>query len=320
MENPPGSSPGEGFHHYLPITDELLHSGFYVTSLGRAVIAPGEGYPPRTHPSLYDFSWEKGRTLPEFSLMLITCGEGIFETRRTGKVRLEGGVAVLLFPGVWHRYRPCRAIGWTEKWVHFNGEFPHKLMDQGIISSERPVLASGDFQYVETALDRLLAAAHSNPASNSLQISLLALGALAAAFGDAPAPAAPVTAFHAEEKGADPIAAAAIDYIWTRSHKVLSVQDVAENVGMTRRTLERHMTATIGHSVLDEIVQCRFSRAERLLRETDLPIKTIVALAGFGSVQNLRYVFLGRAGCAPGEYRERHRSYFRMLEIPAASR
>jgi transcriptional regulator GlxA family with amidase domain len=63
------------------------------------------------------------------------------------------------------------------------------------------------------------------------------------------------------------------------------------------------MLAGRGHSVLDEIIQCRFSRAERLLRETSLPIKTIVNLAGFGSPENMRQVFLARVKYSPLDYR-----------------
>ncbi|HEY8902439.1 MAG TPA: hypothetical protein VIM48_01950, partial [Chthoniobacterales bacterium] len=61
-------------HHYLPIDDELMRSGFYVTSVGHSAVPAGSSYPPVTHPSLYDFRWEDGRVLPEFSLMIITSG------------------------------------------------------------------------------------------------------------------------------------------------------------------------------------------------------------------------------------------------------
>jgi transcriptional regulator GlxA family with amidase domain len=63
------------------------------------------------------------------------------------------------------------------------------------------------------------------------------------------------------------------------------------------------MLAGRGHSVLDEIIQCRFTRAERLLRETSLPLKTIVDLAGFGSPENMRQVFLARVKLSPLDYR-----------------
>ena len=73
---------------------------------------------------------------------------------------------------------------------------------------------------------------------------------------------------------------------------------------MNRRKLERHFRAALGRGVLDEIVNCRYSRAERLVRETDLPLKSIVGLAGFGGMENMRRVFLARAGHSPAAHRQ----------------
>ncbi len=292
--------------HYLPITDELLHSGFYVTSAGHGIILPGAGYPPLQHPSLYSFTWEEGRTLPEFSLILITGGRGIFESRKMGRISIEAGAVIQLFPGIWHRYKPDRKTGWTEKWVQFNGEFAHKLLDESIVSQERPVVHLRKYRPVEMAFDPLLKAIHDNPSSNSLFLSVMALGVIAA-LAKQRLPALPIPPPHAPGAPIDRTVAAALDHIWTRSHRPLSVSEVAGALGVTRRKLERHMMTCKGHGVLEEIVQCRFSRAERLLRETDLPLKTVVSLAGFGSVQNMRYVFLNRTRCSPGGYRLRYR-------------
>ncbi|BCU78600.1 AraC family transcriptional regulator [Luteolibacter sp. LG18] len=295
-------------HHYLPIPDDLLHSGMYVTSVGRSVVAPGAPYPAHQHPSLYHFSWEQGRTLPEFSLLLVAKGSGLLETREIGRTRLKEGNVVLVFPGVWHRYRPDPETGWMEKWVHFNGKFAHTLMEQNLITPLRPVLEPADPEEVGRSLDRLLGLVDEAPTSNSLKLSLLAMGALGLALGSVPV-SAPRSPRRQKGTAGDPVVEAAIDYIWTRSHKVLSVPDVAAALGITRRTLERRMMATTGHSVLDEIIGCRFSRAERLLRETDLPVRTIVDLAGFGSTENFRQVFVKRVGMSPAAYRAQYRHF-----------
>lgn len=294
--------PAGDFHHYLPIPDSLLHGGFYITSAGFSRVGRGDAYPKALHPSLYHFKWTQGRILPEFSVMLITKGAGLFESQETGRVPLREGSVVLLFPGVWHRYRPNQRTGWTEKWAHFNGEFAHQLLELGVLSSDRPVLQPSDTTAVEDALDRLLESTARNPSSNSLFHSLQVLGALAAAVGE---PQYAAVGTNPEPFGA--LVTAAIAHIWTRSHHVLSVSDVANALGVTRRTLERHVAAALGHTVLDEIIQCRFGRAERLLRETDLPVKSVVNLSGFGSMENMRQVFIARTNLAPSAYRsQRH--------------
>ncbi len=125
MKTVPASSlshlpePGNHVRHYLPLSDEMFHCGFYVTSSGYSTISPGTPYPPVKHPTLYHFDWKEGRVLPEFSLMLITAGEGVFESEATGTVSLKPGLAAFLFPGIWHRYRPNMETGWTERWMQF---------------------------------------------------------------------------------------------------------------------------------------------------------------------------------------------------------
>jgi AraC-like DNA-binding protein len=292
----------DGFHHYLPIPDDLFRAGIYVTSAGRGVVHPGECYPPAPHPQLYQFKWSEGRILPEFSFILITSGTGMFESRATGQIPIGAGMAILLFPGTWHRYQPDPDVGWTEQWIQFNGEFVHRLWEQKMIAPERAVLRPAELRAVQSVLERLLNQIHIDSYSNSLFHSMQALSVLTLALCDAPVASSawPKTPPKAPK---DPLVAAALDIIWTRSHQVLSVEDVAALLGVNRRTLERRMAATLGRSVLDEIISCRFSRAERLLRETELPIKTVVSLAGFGSVESLRQVFVKRTQLPPAEYR-----------------
>ena len=43
--------------------------------------------------------------------MLLTKGGGIFESRETGPLAVGVGSIVLLFPGVWHHYRPNKKTG-----------------------------------------------------------------------------------------------------------------------------------------------------------------------------------------------------------------
>jgi AraC-like DNA-binding protein len=295
--------PPSAFHYYLPIPDEIFDGGIYVTSAGSGVVHPGEAYPPVQHPTLYHFDWNQGRVLPEFSLMLLTSGRGIFESRSTRRISVEDKTAILLFPDVWHRYAPDPKTGWTEQWVHFNGELAHRLLEQGVISPDKAVIPLADSGPAERAFARLLDHVHGAPTSNSLLVSLMALSALTAVIGPAGQP--PQAKALAANSNTDPMIAAARDTIWTRSHKILSVNDVVEALGVERRTLERRFAAKLGHTVLEEIIQCRFRRAERLLSETDLPIKTIVTLAGFGSLENMRQVFIAETGLSAADYRKR---------------
>jgi AraC-like DNA-binding protein len=296
----------EGFHHYLPVDDQAIKWGIYVTGAGRVAIRPGQSYPPSGHPGPYDFRWQLGRTLPEFQVILVTQGRGLFESHETGALRVEDGSLLFLFPGVWHRYQPDPLTGWTERWLSFNGELAHRFMDHGPVDATTAVRKSNDSEGVAAEFDRLLGNIHMNPSQNSLLLSLHAMSLLAtaieAAMSEEPAR---VSVSVQSPEPADPLVAEAVGFIWTRSHYPITVPKIAQALGVNRRTLERRFAAERGQSILDEINDCRLSRAKRLLEETDLPIKVVTHLAGFSSEQRMRATFLTREGILPSEHRSR---------------
>jgi transcriptional regulator GlxA family with amidase domain len=103
----------------------------------------------------------------------------------------------------------------------------------------------------------------------------------------------------------DPIVQRALEIIWKQSPFPASVNDIARQLPVTRRTLDRRFVEATGHSVLEEINFCRLSRAKRLLTETDLPVKTVAHLAGFSSTERMRVLFVEREGVSPISYRKR---------------
>lgn len=298
---------GTDFFHYLPVTDRDMRLGLYVTGAGRSRIRPGTAYPPAGHPDLYDFTWNEGRILPEFQIILITRGRGEFESRETGRMPIAHNALILLFPDTWHRYRPSRATGWQERWISLNGEFAHRMRELDLISPARAVRQVPVETDLAAAFDRTLDRTHADPARQSplVLVGAIELLALAAEFAapppDPPRPRAPrygVT---------DPLVASAIELIWTHSHRQLSVPQIAAQLDTPRRTLERRTSAALGRTVLDEIHRCRLTRAKRLLEETNLPIKMVAYLAGFRDGERLRLLLREEEGRSPANYRERAR-------------
>lgn len=299
--------PGEiDWYHYLPPPDAAVRGYFYLTSVGHSQALPGEPYPKQMHPKLYHFSWEEGRVLPEFQLLLITQGRGTFQSRNSPVVSLSAGQALILPPNLWHRYRPASETGWTEKWVQFDGAIAFRLFAREVETSRASIVTLQDPETTEQLLCRLEDAVQRTPNFNSALLSMRALAVLESVLA---APSAQ-SVLEEEKKANDAVVAAAVNYIWTRGRHVLNVPEVADAIGVNRRTLERHMLMTLGHGVLDEIVNCRFVRAERLVRSTNLPLKLIVSLSGFGSLENMRQIFLAKTGMSPGSYRSHHRGLF----------
>jgi AraC-like DNA-binding protein len=298
------------FYHYLPVNDDAMRWGIYITGAGRGSIPVQQAYPSEGHPSLYQFNWKQGRTLPEFQGILITEGQGKFDSRSTGGQSVQPNTLILLFPGIWHRYRPDPATGWTERWISFNGEMAHGLMNQGLIRPEKALCACADPEELTRRFDRLLGRVHRNPTENSILLSMHAMDLIAELTEqtlDKPLPSGARASGLVVDSVNDALVAQAMDLIWTHSHRPLSVAYLAAQLPCTRRTLERRFLAARQHSILDEINACRLSRARRLLRETELSVKTVAFLAGFTSSERMRVAFLNQEGCPPDQYRKKHR-------------
>ena len=296
------------FFHYLPVNEEAMKGGMYVTGAGHATIRPGERYPPSGHPALYQFDWSRGRTLPEFQLVSFNDGAGEFESEATGQVTFEGSALVFIFPGVWHRYRPASRVGWSERWISFNGELVHRLFDIALFGPRLAVAKPHEPKRLADEYDRIIKALHDRSLQHPSVLTYLVLSLISRAVADRLEDALDTGAVPKDESTYatldDPIVRRALELIWTHSHYPMSVSDIARQLPVTRRTLDRRFVEATGHSVLDEINACRLSRAKRLLAETELPVKTVARLAGFSSTERLRVTFVEREGLSPTVFRK----------------
>jgi AraC-like DNA-binding protein len=295
-------------YYYLPVNDDAMRWGIYLTGVGRTVVPGGSVYPPYSHPRLYHFGWEQGRTLPEFQVVLISQGRGVFESQ-TGKLTVPPRSVFFLFPGVWHRYRPVEETGWIEHWIAFNGELAHRLMETSLLQRDVPIRRVADSAGLARCFDDLIEKVVAHPARNSILLSLHALGLLGTVIEAATGVELPSALEFSGQRDLtdDAVVSQALAWIWTRGHQAISVEQIAEAVGVTRRTLERRFQASVGHSIVDEIIGCRVNRAKRLLEETDMPVKAIAYLAGFPSEQRMRVAFVQRERLSPLKFRSHAR-------------
>jgi AraC-like DNA-binding protein len=293
------------FYHYLPVDDTVIQWGLYLTGAGIATVSAGVDYPPKGHPGVYEFRWDIGRTLPEFQILVITDGHGIFESEQTGKIAIEPDTVMILFPGVWHRYRPDKQTGWTERWISLNGTIPHYLTDQRYLSPDRAICQIDEPTQLLAAFDSILDSVDKKPTDNTLLTSLNAMPLITEVIEKTGGNVSPDACLHDKNITAtdDPLVASALDMIWTHSHRAISVGYLLSQLPTTRRTLERRFKKACGRSINDEIIQCRLSRATRLLRETHLPVKTVAYLSGFGHPEKMRYAFENNLGQTPSNFR-----------------
>ncbi len=97
--------------------------------------------------------------------------------------------------------------------------------------------------------------------------------------------------------------AAALKFIRQQHGRGISVDRVAQEVAMSRRSLEKRFRDTIGRTILEEIQLTRLERAKRLLMETTHPISKVAEMAGFGSAGYFIQFFQKQVGKTPRKYR-----------------
>lgn len=299
---------GEDYFRYIPVRQRDEQWGLYVTGAGCTSIPPGREYPPQTHPELYQFDWTSGRTLPEYQAIYITRGEGVFESAPTGVQQIAPGTIIFLFPGVWHRYRPLPEAGWDEWWVGFNGEVMDRLVARKFFAPARALLATGMQKSIlapfESLLDRLRGEQTGFPhliAADVMEI----LAAASAAVEREPAELisqGPRDVLAVKDR----MVAEAMRLIWQQSHRPMTVESLARQLPITRRSLERRFRAAVGHGIHAEIVRCRLERAKRLLVGTDLLLKQVASAAGFTCADGMSRIFRRTEGITPQEYRRRN--------------
>ena len=98
---------------------------------------------------------------------------------------------------------------------------------------------------------------------------------------------------------------ALMNSVRTRLKEPHSVDTLAEEARMSRRSFTRHFKAVTGTSAAAWLLKERLLYSQRLLESSDESIETIADRAGFGSVAAMRMHFRAALGVSPTVWRER---------------
>ncbi|MEK9979776.1 MAG: GlxA family transcriptional regulator [Paracoccaceae bacterium] len=105
-----------------------------------------------------------------------------------------------------------------------------------------------------------------------------------------------------ERLGAD--VRAAIEIIEANIADPLSVPDIAEQVGLSQRQLERQFNKSVGCSIVQFGLLLRLQHARVLLISTDLGVREIATASGFNSLSHFAHAFKKCFGRRPSANRQ----------------
>ena len=81
---------------------------------------------------------------------------------------------------------------------------------------------------------------------------------------------------------------------------------LAEAAAMSLRNLQRLFVRATGLTPARFVERARIALAQRFLRETGLPLKSVAARCGFGNEERMRRAFRRATGLSPSEYAGRY--------------
>lgn len=102
--------------------------------------------------------------------------------------------------------------------------------------------------------------------------------------------------------------AAALHFIRQHACEGIGVEDVSRAVRLSRSTLECRFTRLVGCPPRTEIARRQFERIQRLLVQTEFPLKKIADIAGFDYPETMCRLFKRHTGQSPIAYRVRHKT------------
>ncbi|SEL63425.1 helix-turn-helix domain-containing protein [Parapedobacter koreensis] len=286
----------ENYQKYLHISDIDREWGFYINTVGYCKTSKNMHYPDRSkHPRDHVFSWNKGRILDGYYIVFITGGSGIFESAKTAPQQIGAGTCFILFPGIWHRYKPDASVGWEEYWIGFNGEYPKTIMER-FFSPDNPCIKTGLNKDLLAAFAQLLATVFHAQIGYPQLISGITLQIMALLK----------KVRTVEETDNDPESIWVSQTIFILQNQLatpVNMEKLAEQFPISYSKFRKSFKRLTGKSPNQYHLDLRLDKAEELLKSTNMTIKEIGYHTGFDSPYYFSRLFKAKFGLSPKVFR-----------------
>ena len=281
---------------YVTVSEEDVNWGLFINDAGYSEVKANTPYPLSGHPDSYFFNWENGRMLDEYQINYITNGSGIFETRNEN-YRIQPGTILILFPNVWHRYKPDLKIGWNEHFIGFNGNFAQHIFKHELLSKNNPVLKIGfqdnllqEFMNVISLID-----------DEKPGYQQIATGKLLSIFGSV------ISIIKNNEfasKDIEKKIRKANLYMRDNLNRNINMEELALSQGISYSTFRRMYKKYMGMSPNQYHLRLRIQKSKEMILYSKKSIKLIAYELGFESIHYFSRLYKNKEGISPSEIRK----------------
>lgn len=284
---------------YLLAGERDKQWGLTVSTVGFDCIKPGDAYPTPGHADGYYFHKETGRTLDEFQLLYVAEGKGIFKSTHMKEVELKAGDMFLLFPGEWHTYFPDPDTGWESYWIGFKGKNINDRLEAGFISKDKPIYHVGYSGAIVWLYKEALRIAENEPPFMQQILAGLANHLVGMMY------ALQRTNELSKSTERMDMMNRAKKHIRESLESNLTIQQVAEQLGMSYSNFRKQFKEHTGISPATYQQDLKLQRAKELLSTTDMSIKEIAYRLNFDSPDYFSAKFKAKTGRKPSEMRQK---------------
>ncbi len=252
------------------------NQGINILNVGHNIHQANHPYPDIQHPNDYYFEWEKGRSLKEYQIIYISKGEGYFEANGLPPQVIEAGTIILLYPGVWHRYRPKETTGWEEYWVGFSGTYAHYLLEQECFNPQNPIIIVGfNAEFLET-FSKLIEVIEARGESFQKLSSFLLIHLLGIVY-------ASVLLSNRKMSRKEEIIDKVRNEIHKNWDKDIDFEALAKSFNLSYIWFRKTFKEVLGTSPNQYHLTLKLRKAEQLIQETNMTLAEIAYQSGFES-------------------------------------
>lgn len=271
--------------------------GIEILNFGHKIYGPHQPYPDIDHPDNYLFNWEDGRSLKEYQIVYIPNGEGFFEVNGLPIQKVGPGTVFLLFPEIWHRFKPNPNTGWEEYWLGFQGEYAKYLLEQKCFSKQSPVISVGLIPEFLNTFSNLISTLEEEKSTFDKLASFHVINFLGVIYAS--------VLRNNLSRGKKEEMVRRIQYeIHSNWNKDIDILKICQEHHVNYNSFRKMFKETFGTSPGQYLLMLRLKNAANLIKETDHSITEIAYQCGFNSEFYFSRLFKSKMKYNPSDLRQ----------------
>jgi AraC-like DNA-binding protein len=236
-----------------------------------------------------------GRTLPEFQIVYISRGKGVFGC--DGKTyTVEPGSMLLLLPGIKHFYKPDFDTGWSEHWVGFNGGYFTRLVEEGILSRKQVFYTPGLRDSILNTFNQIIEEVRAQRPLFQLKACSGVISLISEMLASERRKEQPNFYQKIVEK--------AKCLMESNVYGAINVSNIAGQIGVSTYRLNEIFKTYTAMTPYQYFIHTKIHKAKNILGQENTPIKEAAFKLGFEDQYYFSRLFRSKTGMSPSEWKK----------------